>query len=174
MKTLLFFCLPLFIACNFSSEEKKTDEITKEVTTYYLIRHAEKDRSDPSNSNPSLTDDGQQRAERWAAYFKAKNLNAVYSTNYNRTQETATPTAQMLDVSIQSYDPRNLFDEGFQKETKGKTVLVVGHSNTTPQFANAIIGRDSKLEDMSDTENGIVYIVIVEGETKSVTIENVD
>lgn len=29
--------------------------IAQEVTTYYLIRHAEKDRADPSNRDPHLT-----------------------------------------------------------------------------------------------------------------------
>lgn len=174
MKTLVLFFLPFLIACNFSSEEKKVEVTSKDSTTYYLIRHAEKDRTDPENHNPSLNTKGKERAERWVAYFKDKELDAVYATNYNRTQETAAPTAKMLDVEVQSYDPRNLYDDSFREATEGKNVLVVGHSNTTPQFANAIMGGSSNLKDMSDTENSLVYIVTVNKNNAIVTIETVD
>ncbi|MFC7357574.1 SixA phosphatase family protein [Jejudonia soesokkakensis] len=174
MKTFLLFCLPIFFACNFSSEKNKTEDALQDATsTYYLIRHAEKDRTNPSNSDPSLTEEGKQRADRWATYFKDKELDAVYATNYNRTQETAKPTAAMIGVAVSSYDPRTLYNETFRKATDGKNVLIVGHSNTTPQFVNAILGN-SKYQDMSDTENGLVYIVRVHKNNSTATIETVD
>ena len=40
------------------------------TTTYYLIRHAEKDRTDSLNRNPNLTEQGLERAKKWANYFK--------------------------------------------------------------------------------------------------------
>ena len=64
-----------------------------ETTTYYLIRHAEKDRTDNTNRNPHLNPEGEKRAQNWSTYFKDIKLDAVYSTNYNRTIQTATPTA---------------------------------------------------------------------------------
>ena len=42
----------------------------QEVTTYYLVRHAEKDRTDKTNSNPELTQKGMQRAVQWSQAFE--------------------------------------------------------------------------------------------------------
>ena len=66
-----------------------------------------------------------------------------------------------MNVDIQLYDPANLFDETFQKETAGKTVLVVGHSNTTPAFVNTIIG-EQKYQQINDTENGMLFHVTLQ------------
>ena len=129
-------------------------------TTYYLIRHAEKDRTDKANRNPYLNNIGQERAKKWANYFKDIKLDAVYSTNYNRTMQTAKPTAESKKIEIQNYDPRNMYDTIFQKKTKGKTVLIVGHSNTTPQFVNKIL-KEQKYEDINDNDNTSLFIVSI-------------
>ncbi len=139
-----------------------------ETTTYYLIRHAEKDRSDSLNRNPNLTEAGLKRAENWAKYFSNIELDDVYSTNYNRTIQTAKPTATSKNLEIKTYNPRNLYDSIFQAETKGKTVLVVGHSNTTPALANRILavnnGVDEKpiYKNMDDRDNASLYILTFE------------
>ncbi|MGA0042550.1 MAG: SixA phosphatase family protein [Flavobacteriaceae bacterium] len=114
--------------------------LAQEATTYYLIRHEEKDRSDPSNSNPELTLEGRQRSQRWSAVFERIALDAVYSTNYLRTIQTASPTAEAHHIAIQFYDPRALYSEEFKASTTGQNVLIVGHSNTIPELANAILG----------------------------------
>ena len=153
MKKYIFlfaFAISMLSSCNF---QEKT-------TTYYLIRHAEKDRSDKTNRNPNLNKNGLKRAENWKNYFKDIDLDAVYSTNYNRTQQTATPTAKSKNLEILSYDPRDMFNDEFQKNTLGKTVLVVGHSNTTPFFANKIIEKDTYKE-MDDNDNASLYIITV-------------
>lgn len=59
------------------------------TTTYYLIRHAEKDQSDKSNRNPHLTDEGLKRAENWSKILANVKFDKIYSTNYYRTLETA-------------------------------------------------------------------------------------
>jgi 2,3-bisphosphoglycerate-dependent phosphoglycerate mutase len=133
---------------------------TNDITTYYLIRHAEKDRSDSTEKDPILTKQGMERAENWAKVFKDVPFDMVYSTNYNRTKATAQPTATSKDLELSMYDPNKMFDAEFQKETKGKTVLVVGHSNTTPAFVNAIM-KKKKYEDLPDDENGGLFIVTV-------------
>jgi 2,3-bisphosphoglycerate-dependent phosphoglycerate mutase len=144
-----------------------------ETTTYYLIRHAEKDRTDTSNKNPNLNLKGLERAEKWASYFKNIELDAVYSTNYNRTQQTARPTAGSKELVIQSYNPSKMFDSLFQQNTKGKTVLIVGHSNTTPVFANKIV-REKKYDNMNDHDNASLYIVRLSGGEVSSKIEKVN
>ena len=73
MKKIFFlfvFALSVLSSCTSSNN----------TTTYYLIRHAEKDRTDASNKNPNLNDKGIERAKKWAKHFKSINLDAVYST----------------------------------------------------------------------------------------------
>ena len=144
-----------------------------ETTTYYLIRHAEKDRTDKTNRNPNLNEKGLERAKKWANHFKNIDLDAVYSTKYNRTMQTATPTAESKKLEILNYDPRKMYDSIFQQNTKGKTVLVVGHSNTTPVFANKILG-EKKYENMSDNDNASLYIVTISDDKKTSKIEKVN
>ena len=52
---------------------------SKETTTYYLIRHAEKDRTDKTNRNPNLNSNGLERAKKWAEHFKNIDLTIVLS-----------------------------------------------------------------------------------------------
>ncbi len=146
---------------------------SKETTTYYLIRHAEKDRTDKTNRNPNLNENGLKRAEKWAEYFKDIELGAVYSTNYNRTKQTAKPTAESKKLEVLSYNPRTLYDSIFQSATEGKTVLIVGHSNTTPVFANKILG-EKMYENMDDHDNASLYIVTISGDKKTSKIEKVN
>lgn len=131
-----------------------------DTTTYYLIRHAEKDRTNKSNKNPDLNIKGKERAENWAVYFNDIDFDAVYSTKYNRTIQTATPTAKNNNLTLQYYNPSKMFSAEFQKATKGKTVLIVGHSNTTPFFVNKIINEKKYIE-IDDSDNSKLFIVNV-------------
>ena len=153
---LLLAVLTLVAACK---ESGKTYVSEKENTSvYYFIRHAEKDRSDSTNKNPSLTLQGLERANKWALFFKDKNIAAVYSTNYKRTQQTALPIAKEQNLEIISYTAKELISEKFIADNKGKNIVIVGHSNTTPELVNSLLG-EKKYEDIADRENNNVFIV---------------
>lgn len=169
----LFPLFLLILAIHLPSHAQEQEGTGDAVTTYYLIRHAEKDRTNEANKNPGLTQKGFFRADRWAKVFSVVELDAVYSTDYDRTLMTASPTAKAKELDIQLYDPRKLYDQEFREATAGKTVLVVGHSNTTPAFVNAIIGED-RYEDMSDSDNSSLYMVTLIGETFSVQVLKMD
>ena len=165
-----YLCILLLIlACKTESQKSSED------TVYFLIRHAEKDRSDKTNPNPDLSTQGIERAEEWVTILKDKGITQIYSTDYNRTQQTASPLAEALKLDVLSYDPRNLYAEDFQKKTKGHTVLVVGHSNTTPAFVNKILGED-KFTDLDDNNNGALFKVTVKlnGKTEVKLTEHED
>lgn len=155
---IFFFSFVLTFGCN--SKENVPQPSNKAVTTYYLIRHAEKDRSDAENNDPPLTEKGLERAANWAKVLKDIDFDAVYSTDYKRTRETAKPLADLKKLEVLGYNDKKLYDQEFKDATSGKTVLVVGHSNTTPQFANAILG-EKKYENIDDSENGALFIVQV-------------
>ena len=54
---LLFLCT---ISCNESSKDIENEEEPSVVSTFYFIRHAEKDRTDSSNTDPELNQDGRK------------------------------------------------------------------------------------------------------------------
>lgn len=172
MKKLILVLFVTFIAVPSFAQNVKKEEKTS-TTTYYLIRHAEKDRSDKTNRNPHLTDTGKARAENWAKVFKNIKFDMIYSTDYNRTKETASPTAKANNLEVNFYDPRDMKLKEFMTSTKGKTVLVVGHSNTTPMFTNGLLGKKI-YEDISDDNNANLYIVTVTEDSKSSTVLVID
>ncbi|WP_179019944.1 SixA phosphatase family protein [Winogradskyella forsetii] len=168
---IIIFGFLLGLSC--AQNKEKTENKDEVVTTYYLIRHAEKDRSDETNKNPNLTEEGLKRAENWAEHFKNIKLDAVYSTDYNRTKQTATPTAKANQLELQFYNPSDIKMEEFIEKTNGKTVLVVGHSNTTPKFVNELLGED-KYEDIADDNNANLYVVTISKDKKTSKLLVVD
>ena len=160
-KTLLILAFSLFSLASYAQE----------VTTYYFIRHAEKLRINKQDRNPRLNQDGVKRAEGWKDVFSTVKFDAIYSTDYNRTKLTAEPTAKSQNLSILLYDPRNMYSESFQFNTKGKTILVVGHSNTTNAFANKVLG-ENKYPQIDDSNNSNLYIVtVIDGKASSVLLK---
>ncbi|MEO6348155.1 MAG: phosphoglycerate mutase family protein [Aquaticitalea sp.] len=157
MKYTFFIVLAIVFSFNSSSQDLETDK-SSEVTTYYFIRHAEKDRSNPSEKNPHLNEEGLKRAENWSNILSKVHFDAIYSTDYFRTKETAQPTADKNNLKLTLYDPDSMDFEDFKRATNGKTVLIVGHSNTIPDFVNVIIGK-KKYEHIDDDNNGNLYIV---------------
>jgi 2,3-bisphosphoglycerate-dependent phosphoglycerate mutase len=154
-----YFILLLIVTLSLPLCAQET-EVSAETSTFYFIRHAEKDRSNEENRDPKLKEEGILRAAKWSLVLQNVKFNAVYSTDYNRTKQTAQPTAEMNGLTLTMYDPSNLDGNAFLEDNKGKTVLVVGHSNTTPMFVNAVLGAE-KHPQMADDNNGNLYIVTV-------------
>ena len=109
-------------------------------TTVFIVRHAEKDPT-PGLANPLLTAAGQQRAVGLRDLLGQNiMLSAIFSTNTARTQATAQPLADQLKLPIQPYDARQLavLAARIRREYRGRTVLVVGHSNTILETVEAL------------------------------------
>lgn len=133
------------------------------ISTFYFIRHAEKDRSHPENIDPELNQDGLGRSIRWAEVLDPVTLDAIYITDFERTAMTAAPISIKKDITPQYYDPKTINIEEFKSNNLDKNVLIVGHSNTTPQFVNRMLGEE-KYETMDDYDNSSLFIVrIIDG-----------
>jgi broad specificity phosphatase PhoE len=114
----------------------------KAATKIYIVRHAEKMTDNPKERDPLLTTKGLERADALAAVLRKKKIDAIYSTDYKRTKATGQPTANNHGLSIQSYDSRNLKEAipTIVKSNQGKTILIVGHSNTILETVEAAGG----------------------------------
>ncbi|WP_347374406.1 phosphoglycerate mutase family protein [Aequorivita sp. Q41] len=151
-----------------SSEAAVNETSTNPISaTYYLIRHAEKVRTNPTDPDPSLAIKGMLRAKRWAEYFEPFKIDNIYITKYIRTKQTISFVAQQKQLSPIVYIPNTLYSEAFLNKTNHKTTLIVGHSNTIPQLVNKLIGEE-KFENMDDTDNATLFKVTIDGNSKKV------
>ncbi len=156
-----FFLIISFNACK--EETTGGDEATDmTVSTFYFIRHAEKDRGNPEDPDPELNQQGLGRAMHWAEILKEVDLDAIYSTDYQRTTMTAAPISVTQDLTVQYYDPDEMDIELFKTNNLGGNVLVVGHSNSTPAMVNMMLGME-KYGPMDDYDNGSLFIVQLVG-----------
>ncbi len=152
MKRILFVTLLL---CSFAATSIAQDELT----TFILIRHAEK--ADDGTNNPGLTAEGTDRAERLNALLAETDVAAIYSTPFKRTMSTVSPLASAKGLDIQEYNPRGQeFIKAMLRDNPGKTVVVSGHSNTTPVVANILLGN-KQFENLTEDEYGKIFIVTV-------------
>ena len=164
MKKILLLIAFTMIACNYNtsanSDNNSDMEINQKPSVYYFIRHAEKDISNPVDKDPELMEEGIKRSKKWAEVFRDVSFDVIYSTDYKRTLSTAKRVAEAQNKEVSIYDASKLNDDSFKNNTKGKTVLVVGHSNSNPAFVNYILEEDL-YSDIPETESGSLFIVTV-------------
>jgi broad specificity phosphatase PhoE len=139
---------------------------SQSITTFIIVRHAEKAIDDPKD--PNLSEAGLIRAQSLAKLLAATKVDAVYSTPYKRTRNTVAPMATAKGFEVQEYNKIEEMD-GILKKYKGATVVVCGHSNTVPAIANYLIGKDSyhQFED-NDYGNILVVSVVEKGKNTNV------
>lgn len=111
-------------------------------TTVILVRHAEKETD--GTRNPPLSKEGQQRSLVLAEMFAKQPIGAIYSTNFLRTTQTVQPLADQKGLEIQLYDwkdPKS-FLQSILESSQAGTIVISGHSNTTPILANLLLGEE--------------------------------
>jgi broad specificity phosphatase PhoE len=131
--------------------------------TIYLVRHAEKAQSDDQPKDPPLTDCGEQRAASLQVFLSQVHLDAIYSSDYTRTRNTAKPTAESRKMETRLYDPRNLEDFAKGLIESGEDALVVGHSNSTPVLAGLLVGKE--MEPIDESIYNRIYQVVINKES---------
>ena len=167
--------LPLWISCESTQKDNSISEEAEylPISTYYLIRHAEKDLEDSENKDPYLSDKGTDRALLWERIFLNVTFDEIYSTDTKRTLQTVTAVGMDNNTEVKIYDPKDLVTKEFLKTTLGKNVLIVGHSNTIPQTANQLID-DEYFKEIDDKDYGNVYVITLAGTGKKAEIINLN
>jgi len=130
------------------------------LTTVILVRHAEKG-GDPADRDPELSDAGRERARTLAHVLGELDIDAIYSTPFLRTQNTAQPIADQLGIEITVTPPtRTMVDDiaaTIRRDHAGDVVLVVGHSNTIPGVVNAL--GAGPFENLTEEEYDDLFVV---------------
>ena len=142
-----------------------SNQLNAQTTRYIIVRHAEKDTTLANAklmaSDPPLNSIGETRALSLADKLKDHKINQIYSSNYKRTKATASPIAKAQNLNVAIYDPRNLDAFATQllsSENTGKTILIVGHSNSSPKLVNLLIKQD-QYKDLDESIYDTYWIV---------------
>jgi len=167
IKANLVMLLLSFIACYlYLNGSIVLSEVDKsQITTVILVRHAEKAKS--NDNNPNLSEIGQQRAKLLAQILKSVSINAIYATEFARTQETAKPLSEIISIPIKIIEANStdkLLDE-LQNKHKGENILVVGHSNTLP-FIIEKLGK-TKIQEINESEYDNLFILNISENNKA-------
>src|SRR3954453_20008785 len=114
---------------------------TRPVTTVILVRHAEK-KIEPTNPDPDLAPEGVERAQEIARVFGEAGINAIYATQYKRTQQTVKPLSDRTGVPVTLLDANqsNELLKRIQTTYRGQTVFIAGHNNTVPAMVSELSG----------------------------------
>ncbi|RZK43939.1 MAG: histidine phosphatase family protein [Pedobacter sp.] len=164
MKNLLFIFAFLFISQQAIFAQK--------TTKIWVVRHAEKDTSDPRDKDPNLSEEGKERAAALAKHLKGVKLDSIFSTNYKRTKLTGYPTADRLGITIKTYDPaaQKAFVEDLIKNAEGKKLLIIGHSNTVQEILVAF-GATKPVKDLTDDDYDYIFTLTMKGDKKEVKVD---
>jgi 2,3-bisphosphoglycerate-dependent phosphoglycerate mutase len=129
------------------------------TTSYFVVRHAEKETAGSMSGDVPLSAAGKQRAEALKDLLLRENIKSIYATNFIRTKSTAQPLADADSLAIEIYDPRDTaFILGLRARSKGN-VLIVGHSNTVDDMVNRVMGSRVIPGDLPDSQYGDLFVV---------------
>ncbi len=136
-------------------------------TTVILVRHAEKTTA---ADDPDLSEAGQARAAELARTLADIEIDAIYSTDFKRTRNTAAAVAAAKEIEIQLIRRDELsthvaeLPKRILADHPDGTVLVVGHSNTVPALIESFGVPTAKL---TEKEYDDLYVVTVQAGGKA-------
>ena len=159
LKTLLVF-LMLFAVLGAVVVFAVLSTFSRPVTTVILIRHAEK-IIDPNNPDPDLNPAGQARAQELVRMFGDAGINALYATQWKRTQQTVKPLADKLGLPIVQVNSKNTAElvTQIRAQRRGQVVFIAGHNSTVPEIIAALGGPT--FPTIPESEYDHLYIVTV-------------
>lgn len=137
-----------------------------DATVVYLVRHAE--RAEDGTDDPELSREGRARAALLAELLRDAGITHVHTTDYRRTRQTASPTAEALGLTPRIYDPRDLEGLAGRIRAMPGRHLVLGHSNTTPGAVAALGGEPGA--EIDEMEYDRLYVVVLPGHGPPTTV----
>jgi broad specificity phosphatase PhoE len=131
-----------------------------QTTTVWIVRHAEKETT---GTDPDLSPPGKVRAEALAKELQQQKITAIFTTPYKRTTQTGEAVKKAAGLqAIQTYSPTDLqaFAAKVLNEYRGKSVLIVGHSNTVIPTVVAL-GATKPFDTLADDDYDMLFKVTI-------------
>ena len=148
----------LFVAMTFAPGAH-----AQSVRTIYLVRHADK-LSDETDA--LLSEAGHRRAECLAKTLADAHIQQIYTSDLQRTQQTAAPLAERLHLKPVAIPLSKLDDlvEAIRSE-KAANILVVWHDATLPKILRALGAPE--IPPIAHTEYDLFFILTFDGGKKN-------
>ncbi|HXP82507.1 MAG TPA: histidine phosphatase family protein [Verrucomicrobiae bacterium] len=130
--------------------------------TIYLVRHADKVSEE---TDSPLSDAGRTRAKCLAKTLEDAQIQQIFTSDLQRTQQTAAPLAEKLHlkpVAIPIARPDDLIDA--IRSSKAKSVLVVWHDATLPNILRALGAPE--ITPIAHTEYDRFFVLTLAGDGK--------
>ena len=138
---------------------------TQATTTVLFVRHADTDAF-VEGDNPGLNARGLLRAEELADFVQdidvVAGVDAIYASEFERTQQTAQAVARRLDLEVALANPYDVepFMASVLREHKGRIVLVVTHADAIAPLIEELHGSKNVPEIATDEYDNF-YIVTI-------------
>lgn len=174
---LLLVLIPLAAACSGDAMAVDSTPAPDETTTYYVVRHAERNLGE----DPPLNEEGVIRAERLADSLEFAGIDEIVTTRFIRGQQTGEPLATRTDVPIIvapaefSSWPEFAADVSawqLDREVAGRTYLMIGHSSEYNTTLLQALGAPDTGEALGEAYQDIVILVRqVDGSVRLSTLQ---
>jgi phosphohistidine phosphatase SixA len=135
--------------------------------TIFVVRHAEKAQGG-NEKDPDLSEAGRARADSIAGVLKDAGITAIYATELKRTQQTAEPLARALQLEVTVVPAKETATLTSKVKATDGAALVVGHSNTIPQFLQAL-GATAALA-IGDEDYDNLFVLVAGAPTKLIRL----
>jgi broad specificity phosphatase PhoE len=136
------------------------------TTTIMLVRHADTEVALADGGDPPLSERGVARAELLADFLEdidvIAGVDAIYASEFKRTQQTAAPLAERLGMNVRIADQHDVVDfmEQVKRDHKGRIVLVVSHSDAIAPLIEELHGSKN-VPKMAAADYDNLYIVTI-------------
>lgn len=162
MKSFRILLAALFVVA-FAGVASAADQVI------FIVRHAEKAATETSQQmdankhammadNPPLSAAGHARAKKLAEALRSAGIHTIYTTEYQRTRQTAAPLADALrlkPIMVAARDTDTLLQR--LRQAKGN-ILVVTHGDLIPTILKGLGVKDDVK--IGDNEWDSLYVVI--------------
>ena len=142
----------------------------------FVMRHFPKaESSDNKVHDPELSEIGREMANKLSQLEFMNKTDVAFSTSYQRTIQTITPSAERHDFQVLEYDPRDNDQllQTINQQHCNQQIVIIGHSNTVPTIVNALGGtfevsfsgqpiKGSTLIQLDENAYGTVFRVLKE------------
>ena len=139
-------------------------------TIIYLVRHAEKE----TGKDPVLNEKGMQRSGDLMRLMLDKHVSRIYVTQYRRTQITADSLSKRMRIDTVHYTAdttgNDLVSKINEKKDWGKTILVVGHSNTIPALIRKLGVEYYIVKELPETEFDNLFMITYKKHDPKLTV----
>jgi phosphohistidine phosphatase SixA len=153
MKYLLIFLTILGIHQSITAQQEPG------VTKIFIVRHAEKE----TGKDPLLTAAGNARAGDLMRALQNEGIQKIYVSQFRRTQNTGDSLRLQLKIDTVHYAADtlcdNLINAIMEHNDFGKTILIIGHSNTLPQIIRKLGVTDYPYGDIPDNEFDHLFMI---------------